>query len=56
MKEYGRPSYKGQRIDVKADVAIAGSLNMKDYTVLGTVTAVNDIKKAEVIYNEPITL
>ena len=56
LKEYGRPSYKDQQIDVKANVEIAGSANLNGYTVLGTVTAINDIKKAEVIYSEPITL
>ncbi len=56
LKEYGRPSYKGQQIDVKADVVIAGSANLNDYTVLGTVTAINDIKKAVVTYNKPIKL
>ena len=56
LKEYGRPSYKGQQIDVKADVVIAGSANLNDYTVLGTVTAINDVKKAVVTYNEPIKL
>lgn len=56
LKEYGRPSYKGQKIDVKANVVIAGSKNMYGYTVLGTVTAISDIKKAEVIYEKPIEL
>lgn len=56
LKQYGRPSYKGQQILVKADVVIAGSANLNDYTVLGIVTAVNDVKRAVVTYNEPIKL
>lgn len=56
LKQYGRPSYKGQQILVKADVLIAGSANLNDYTVLGIVTAVNDVKRAVVTYNEPIKL
>lgn len=54
LKEYGRPSYKGQEITVKANVEIAGSANLNGSTVLGTVTAVNDVKEAVVTYNEPI--
>ena len=56
LKQYGRPSYKGQHIDVKANVVIKGSTNLNGYTVLGTVTAINDVKKAVVTYNEPIKL
>lgn len=56
LKEYGRPSYKGQQIAVKANVEIAGSANLNGYTVLGTVTVINDVKKAVVTYNKPIKL
>lgn len=56
LKQYGRPSYKGQHIDVKANVEIAGSANLNGYTVLGTVTAINAVKRAVVTYNEPIKL
>lgn len=56
LKEYGRPSYKDQQIAVKANVEIAGSANLNGYTVLGTVTAINAVKKAVVIYNKPIEL
>ncbi len=56
LKQYGRPSYKGQQIDVKANVEITGAANLNGYTVLGTVTAVNAVKEAVVTYEEPIKL
>ena len=56
LKQYDRPSYKGQQIAVKANVVIAGSANLNGYTVLGTVTAINAVKKAVVTYNKPIKL